>query len=339
MEKWKKFAKNIKLKILLRQSKVTDSSIKSFVDAQLQTLKTGNPDDFYLTDVVINPGYSNLNSSTPNPMFTNYGSVNYQGNSLNTDGWRLYKTAQYYANAVNGTSFGAATGDLRGTKQFGKLSMNNNLAASTTTGIKQGAPKPAGSTEWQYSFLGWKFIQSNSMITDYLANNRTDAAAAIAVSGAKMDGYLALDAENRLLLAEAAVLYPAWFTYDASALYMDAVKNSFTFYGLTSAQATTYLGALSTTNVGWLGAPSKIAAIQYQRLVCLANLRQVETYINFLKTGYPNIPVADGAAYPNKPYRLIYPLSEYTGNSSNVPNVSQAQIFVKNQFTPFWNQN
>jgi hypothetical protein len=339
MNKWKKFAKNIKLKILLRQSKVTDSSIKSFVDAQLQTLKTGNPDDFYLTDVVINPGYSNLNSSTPNPMFTNYGSVNYQGNSLNTDGWRLYKTAQYYANAVNGTSFGAATGDLRGTKQFGKLSMNNNLAASTTTGIKQGAPKPAGSTEWQYSFLGWKFIQSNSMITDYLANNRTDAAAAIAVSGAKMDGYLALDAENRLLLAEAAVLYPAWFTYDASALYMDAVKNSFTFYGLTAAQATTYLGALSTTNVGWLGAPSKIAAIQYQRLVCLANLRQVETYINFLKTGYPNIPVADGAAYPNKPYRLIYPLSEYTGNSSNVPNVSQAQIFVKNQFTPFWNQN
>lgn len=339
MKKWKKFAKNIKLKILLRQSKVTDSSIKSFVDAQLETLKTGNIDDFYLTDVVINPGYSNLNSSTPNPMFNNYGSVNYQGNSLNNDGWRLYKTAQYYANAVNGTTFGPGTGDLRGTKQFGRLSTNNNPPASSTVGIKQGAPKPAGSTEWQYSFLGWKFTKSNSTIVDFLANGITGAAVEIASQGAAMDGYLALDAENRLLLAEAAVLYPGLFTYDPSSLYQKAVENSFLFYGLTVAQATTYLGAISTTNVGWVGAPSKIAAIQYQRLVCLANLRQVETYINFLKTGYPAIPVADGAAYPNKPYRLIYPLSEYTGNSTNVPNVSQAQLFVKNQFTPFWNQN
>ncbi|WP_185290479.1 SusD/RagB family nutrient-binding outer membrane lipoprotein [Chryseobacterium lactis] len=339
MEKWKKFAKNIKLRILLRQSKVTDSSIKSFVDAQLQTLGTSNINDFYLTDVVINPGYSNLNSSTPNPMFTNYGSVNYQGNSLNNDGWRLYKTAQYYANAVNGTTFGPGTGDLRGTKQFGRLSSNNNPSAAATVGIKQGGNKPAGSSEWQYSFIGWKFIKSNSTITDFLANGLTGAAVEIASQGAAMDGYLALDAENRLLLAEAAVLYPSLFTYDPSALYTQAVQNSFAFYGLTAAQATTYLGAISTTNVGWIGAPSKIAAIQYQRLVCLANLRQVETYINFLKTGYPNIPVADNAAYPNKPYRLIYPLSEYTGNSSNVPNVSQAQIFVKNQFTPFWNQN
>jgi hypothetical protein len=99
------------------------------------------------------------------------------------------------------------------------------------------------------------------------------------------------------------------------------------------------LNNLNATSGGWTGAPSKIAAIQQQRLISLANLRQVETYVNFLKTGYPAIPVADNASYTNKPYRLVYPVSEYTGNSSNVPNVSQAQCFTKNALTPFWNQN
>ncbi|MDR2237791.1 MAG: SusD/RagB family nutrient-binding outer membrane lipoprotein [Chryseobacterium sp.] len=338
MDNWKKFAKNVKLKILLRQSKVTDSSIKSFVDAQLQTLATANPNDFYLTDVIINPGYSNLNGSTVNPLFANYGALDYQGVSLNDD-WRLYKVTQYYANSVNGTSYGAGTGDLRGTKQFGKLNPSNNLSAASTVGIKQGGIKPPGSTEWQYSFLGWKFAKSNSAFYDFAAEGVSTAGVEIASEGSQMDGYLALDAENRLLLAEAAVLYPAVFTYDPSALYREAVENSFKFYDLTASQATQYLNNLNTTSVGWGGAPSKIAAIQYQRFVSLANIRQVETYVNFLKTGYPNIPVADNAMYPNKPYRLIYPLSEYTGNSSNVPNITQAQVFAKNQFTPFWNQN
>ncbi len=339
MDNWKKFAKNIKLRILLRQSKVTDSSIKSFVDAQLQTLATSDPNDFYLTDVTINPGYSNLNESTVNPLFSNYGSVNYQATSLNNDGWRLYKVAEYYANAVNGTAFGTGTGDLRGTKQFGKRGANNNLPASSTVGIRQGGPKPAGSSEWQYSFLGWKFTKSNSDFNSFLFLGDTSFGADIASEGGGMDGYLALDAENRLLLAEAAVLYPGIFTFDPSLLYREAVEKSFSFYGLTSTQATQYLNNIATTNVGWAGAPSKIAAIQYQRLVSLANIRQVETYVNFLKTGYPAIPNADNAMYPNKPYRLIYPLSEYTGNSTNVPNITQGQVFVKNQFTPFWNQN
>lgn len=338
MDSWKKFAKNVKLKILLRQSKVTDATTKAFVDAQLQTLAGANPNEFYLGNVTINPGYNNSNSSTPNPLFSNYGAVDYQGTSVNINGWRLYKVAQYYANSVNGTTYGV--GDLRGSTQFRRLSPSDNpQSAASVVGIKQGGAKPAGSTEFNYSFLGWKFINSNSDIYAILTAGDSTAGGEIATEGSKMDGYLALNSENKLLLAEAATLYPSIFTFDAFGLYQDAVKDSYVFYGLTQAQATTYLGALSTKNVGWTGAPSKIAAIQYQRLICLANIRQVETYINFLKTGYPAIPVADNAMFSNKPYRLIYPLSEYTGNSNNVPNISQAQAFTKNQFTPFWNQN
>lgn len=348
MNDWKKFANNIKLKILLRQSKVTDTSVRSFVDAQLQTLAASSTDSFYIGDVIINPGYSNLNASTVNPLFSNYGAVNYQGSSINTNGWRLYKAAQYYANSVNGTSYGSVTADARGGVMFRRLSNSNNpQSGATVLGLRQGGPKLTGN-EWSLSsFIGWKFIGSN--ITSTVINNTnlyamlaagdTSAGAKIAQGGAAMDGYLALGSENKLLLAEAATLYPTIFTFSNQGLYQSAVQDSFTFYGLTGTQATNYLNALNLTTVGWTGAPNKIAAIQYQRFVSLPNLRQVETYINFLKTGYPNIPVADNAIYPNKPYRLIYPSSEYTGNSNNVPNVTQAQAFTKNQFTPFWNQN
>lgn len=353
MDKWTQFANNIKLKILLRQSKVTDATVRSFVDAQLQSLAGSDTSKFYTDDVAINPGYSNLNSSTPNPWFSNYGMVNYQGSSLNTNGWRLYKAAQYYANSVNGTLYGVAARDLRGSQMFRRLSsspLNGPQPASSVIGLKQGAPKLSGS-EWQVSFIGWKFIgskfdlnaaenpdDSNLLVYGMLSGD-TDAGAEIAKRGSAMDGYLALGSENKLLLAEAATLYPAIFTFNAQTQYQDAVEDSFEFYGLTPDQAQDYLDGINATSIGWTGAPNKIAAIQYQRFASLANLRQVETYINFLKTGYPNIPVADNAIYPNKPYRLIYPSSEYTGNSSNVPNVSQAQVFTKNQYTPFWNQN
>lgn len=349
MNKWKLFAKNIKLKILLRQSKVTDPSVKSFVDAQLQTLATANSADFFTGDVIINPGYSNQNSSTPNPLFSNYGAVNFQGSAVNINGWRLYKTAQYYANSVNGTTYGSAAADARGAVMFRRMSSSNAVQpASSVLGLKQGAPKLSGN-EWNLaSFIGWKFIGSNATSpTAYNTNNiyrmtqlgDTSSGAAIADAAAGMDGYLALGSENKLLLAEAATLYPSIFTFNNQTLYLAAVNDSFLFYGLTTNQATNYLNGLNATTAGWAGAPNKIAAIQYQRFASLPNLRQVETYINFLKTGYPAIPVADNAIYPNKPYRLIYPSSEYTGNANNVPNVTQAQSFVKNQYTPFWNQN
>lgn len=140
------------------------------------------------------------------------------------------------------------------------------------------------------------------------------------------------------MLAEAAVTYPQYFS-GAQVHYDNAVKASFKFYGLTEADATAYLALLDTKTVGWTGAPSKIAAIQYQRLIALNQVKPMETYLNYLKTGYPETPLALTAAHPNKPYRLVYPQSEYVGNSANVPNVSTNDVFVKNAFTPFWNRN
>ncbi|WP_419869869.1 SusD/RagB family nutrient-binding outer membrane lipoprotein [Chryseobacterium sp. CT-SW4] len=314
MDSWKLFANNVKLRLLLRQSKVTDATVRSFVDQQLQTFSGSTIADFYTSDVVIQPGYNNGTAAGLNPMYANYGRFTYDDSSINTNGWRLLKASANYAAYVNGTSPNTSgVTDPRGIRQF-------SAVGGAVSGIVQGSQRDQTKTESQFSWLGWKF------------NNYAS------VNGG-MDGYLMLGSEANLLLAEAAVTYPSIFTFDAYSRYQAAVQSSFVFYGLTAAQATTYLTNLSAKPYGWAGAPNKIAAIQYQRLVSLANLRSVETYINYLKTGYPETPLAIGAQEANKPYRLIYPLSEYTSNSGNVPNMSNSDAFSKNQFTPFWNQN
>lgn len=311
MDKWKAFANTLKLRILLRQSNVNDATIKSFVNQELATL---SGETFVDYDVTINPGYSSATTENFNPLYREYGRV-LVDHTTNTQGWRVIKASDHFAKSVNGDTTYPTSGvvDKRGTKLF--LSVGGKVQ-----GIVQGTQKIAGKVENNYSFLGWKFGVSN---------------AAGGLNNASMDGYLMLKSEAKLLLAEAATLYPAYFT-NAKGYYDQAVNDSFVFYGLTSTDATSYLAALDTTSVGWTGATNKIAAIQYQRFVSLANLRSIETYINYIKTGYPNIPLATTAQQSRKPYRLIYPVSEYTGNTVNVPKMQNTDAFTINQFSPFW---
>lgn len=313
VDEWVKFAKTIKLRILLRQSKVTDATIKTFVDAQLATLAG---ETFVDSDVTIQPGYNAGTQAGMNPLYSNYGYYLYDG-SRNNSGNRYIMISDHFAKLLKGDASKPTSGvvDPRRTKMYRAVS-------STVKGIEQGSVKPDNTEEAQYSRLGW--IYDRTAVGD--------------MSGASSKGYLMTASESELLQAEAAVLYPQYFS-GADTHYKNAVYASFISYGLTSATADSYLAALDSKTVGWTGAPSKIAAIQYQRLVCLNLTRPVETYINYLKTGYPDTPLALTATKPNKPYRLVYPQSEYVGNSANVPNVTANDVFVKNNFTPFWNRN
>lgn len=311
MGDWKKLANTIKLRLLLRQSKVTDPAIKSFVTAQLQTLQNAS---FITTNATINPGYNSSNAAQQNPLINNYGYLIFDGSAVNTNGWRLIDISSHFAGLLNG-----ANTKTQGTIDSRRGSMYL-AAGGTITGITQGEGQIPGATEASFSRLRWKFL-----------NN-------VAGTNSDINGYIMTVAEAELLQAEAAELYPSIFS-NALGHYNNAVNASFAFFELTPAQATTYLNSLNTKPYGWNGADGHIAAIQYQRMVALHFVKPQETYINYLKTGYPATPLALTATQPNKPWRLVYPSREYNTNSANVPNVTQADVFVKNQYTPFWNRN
>lgn len=312
MDEWRKVANTIKLRILLRQSKVTDTNIRSFVTTQLQSLQGKQ---FVTTNITINPGYGNANADQQNPLINNYGYYNFDASAINTNGWRYIMISSHFAGLLNGTNAKtqATTDPRRGLMYL--------AAGGTIRGITQGESQIPGALENQFSRMGWKFLNNSSPTTN-----------------SEIDGYVMTAAESYLLQAEAAELYPAIFT-GAQTNYNSAVIASFTTLGGTSAQATTYLASLSSKPYGWNGTDGHIAAIQYQRMVSLHYFKPQETYINYLKTGFPATPLALTATQPNKPWRLVYPGREYSTNGANTPVVNQSDVFVKNQFTPFWNRN
>jgi len=315
MEQWKKLANTIKLRLLLRQSKLNDS----FVNEQLASLSGAS---FVDSNVEINPGFSNATEQQINPLYLNFGAFNYTYTANNLAGYVYYKASDHIAKLVEGDTSKPTSGvkDPRRAAMFRTVTvgLDGSTIAAKVVGIEQGQTRIDGTTTAMYSFQ-----------RDWMYTTPDD--------GGTRPGYIMLKSEAELLLAEAAVLYPQYFS-NALGHYTNAVAESFAFYGLT-ASSSDYLAALDSKTVGWSGAPSKIAAIQYQRLIILNNYKPYETYINYLKTGYPETPLATTALYPNKPYRLPYPISEFIGNSANVPKLTEADMFTKNQYTPFWNRN
>ena len=319
MEQWIKLANTVKLRLLLRQSKVTDPTIRAFVNAQLQTLQGAEFINEFDGDATINPGYNNSNAAQQNPLIRNYAWLNFDQSAENINGYRLIDISSHFAGLLNGSN-AKTTGVADG-----RRGIMYRAVGGTIRGITQGDGQIPGTTEASFSRMAWRFREVNQAGTAWAEN-----------SG--IDGVVMSVSESELLQAEAAELYPAIFT-NAIGHYNQAIISSFRAFGLAATAATTYTNNLSTRPYGWNGADGHIAAIQYQRMIALHYVKPQETYINYLKTGYPLTPLALTATQPNKPWRLVYPAREYNTNSSNVPNVTQSDVFVKNQFTPFWNRN
>jgi hypothetical protein len=325
MDKWVKLANTIKLRILLRQSKVTDPNIRSFVDSQLQSLQNASFITSLADQANINPGYNAGNETQQNPLIRNYHYANFNLSTLNTNGYRyIGNITDHYATLLEGTNpKTAGTKDPRGFIMYRPVTPAPGQP-QILRGIVQGQGQLPGATEASFSRLRWKFYEVGG----------TPAAL---VNNSSMDGYIMTLAESELLQSEAAELYPSIFS-NAQGHYNSAVTASFNFFGI-GGQAATYLASINTKPYGWNGADGHIAAIQYQRMIALNFVKPQETYINYLKTGYPVTPLATTASQPNKPWRLSYPSFEYVANTANVPNVSLTDLFVKNQYTPFWNRN
>jgi hypothetical protein len=146
---------------------------------------------------------------------------------------------------------------------------------------------------------------------------------------AASDGLVMSSAEAWFLLAEA--YDKNYLTGDAEAAFTAGITASFTFLG--SSNVTTYLSNIDAVpGLGWNGG-NHLEAIMTQKWLAVNGVNPIESFIDYTRTGYPDIPLATTALYPNRPYRLSYPLSEFVANSANVPSLSQAQLFVEG---PFW---
>lgn len=330
MEEWKRFANTVLLKFAIRLSNTSNSEGQSLKNNIIANLSGA---DFITDDVTINPGYNNESASGQNPLYNDWGWESFTGSR---SGGRIALASENIIRYLEGDSRKITSGisDPRIGflfKTAKKYTGNASLGAEGYYGYVQGHTNDGFMEDNGFDPFDDSFVkpseQNLSFKGGYLGESSDQ--------GALMDGVLMMLSESEFLQAEAAVHGYSGFS-GGKEHFENGIIASFYFDGMMG-EAADYIGDISSrAKVGWTGSDEdKIAAIQYQRWIALTNYNGMETYINYLRTGYPEIPLATTTTRPNKPYRLLYPAQEYSSNSANVPNIALDDIFTKGESTPF----
>jgi len=292
VNKWIRFANTLKLRLLLRQSNLTDAETVAYLNDQFATLDGAI---FLEENVLINPGYTNATTAQLNPFYALFKTT---GNE-NTQTYNFVRATAYVGSFLNGTApETAGLTDPRGGRLY-------NLQGGQVVGAVQGAttgPDPM-------SEIGTGLIRT-----------------------ASSDGVVMSFAETNFLLAEAALKGYLPSIAGMEQMYFDnGVTASFELLGLTAADAANYLAnASGYPNVGWNG--DFMQAIMTQKWIACNGFNGIESFIEMNRTGFPVLPMPTTSLFPNRPYRLLYPTSELVANSANVPGVQLSQIFIQGPF-------
>lgn len=328
-DNWKKFANTIKLRYLVRMSRLTGSE-GAYRDQKLATLSGAQ---FLSADVLINPNYSSATDAQQNPFYGTYIRTA-TGSRVGT----VVTVSEHFATAMNGNPNNLVLPNNPAntyTKYTGLVDPRRGRFFSTVSGalrgIRQGAlagedGAPTGNNS--VSRIGIGITGETST-----ANTVTNISL-----GSSKSGVIMSLSEIEFLLAEAGLRYPS-VVASPDVHFTNGINASFTYLGATGAAA--YItGANTRPGLGWIGTnDQKMEAIMTQSWIANTSINPIQSFINYNKTGYPYTPLATTTSKSNKPYRLVYPVSEYVANSANVPNVTSNDVFIRNQYTPFWNQN
>ena len=328
--KWISFANTVKLRYLVRMSNVT-GALATYRDQKLATLASAT---FIAADVNVNPGYNSSADTKQNP-WVNYNV--YTSSGTRPQNYTLVVPSENMAIVLNGNN----VNDTKDVYQKfngiidGRRGRMFTLVAGNVEGVRQGATpgQPGAASGRTVSRLG------NGLIVGSQTISATDAAGIKSETiqkGSSKSGVLMTKAEAEFILAEAAVRYPAIFS-GAQGHFDAAVTASYAYLGATG--AATYLGQISAVPKLGLTAgttSNKIEAIMTQKWIALTGINPEQSFFDYTRTGFPFTPLPTVAIKTVKPNRLLYPNSEYQSNINNVPAMTAEDVFVKNQFTPFW---
>lgn len=294
MEKWARFANTIKLRMLIRLSNTNQDA---YIKAQI-ALIDDNGAGYITTDIVANPGYSD-NEDKQNPFY------------------------DYFRNPITGTEQDRGDYTVASDYTLNYLTTTNDprlnrlYAPAQTGGAFKGAPQitllpGTGFTSKDLSKVGPGLIIASSQ-----------------------DQPLMTMPEALLLQAEAMSRgYISGGDAAAKSKFEQAITSSFENLKVpnaTTAAATYY--SQDIANVSWNSSSDKIQAIITQKWVALNGTSSIELWIEKTRTGFPaNLPIpSEGGG--TRPVRLLYPGSEVSRNSKNVPAQTAQTAFTDN---PFW---
>ncbi|WP_375239440.1 SusD/RagB family nutrient-binding outer membrane lipoprotein [Aurantibacter sp.] len=307
MSMWTQFANTLKLKMLLRVKDFADSNVDADFTTFYNTEVANLDENFLSSDATIDPVYENA-AGKQNPFFANYGQDSAGEDTFDND---FIVPSDYSAEFLKGntTEDGTTTGifDARLLRLYEPVTQGPD--AGNVTGVQQGADNTTAPVE--LSELGPGVLLGSEQVS-----------------------YLMTAAEALFIQSEAAFL--GVISGDAQTLFEDGIRASFNNLGI-AGSADAYITASANTNLlGWTGSADKVEAIMTQKWIALSPYNAIESWIEYTRTGFPDVPVSIIAESPTRPNRLLYPSSEYSTNSANVPTQAQSDAFGTKLF---WDVN
>ncbi len=242
------------------------------------------------------------NDVTINPGYTQdtnrqnpfYGNF-YAVNETQTQQYRFIRAADYAVNYMNGTLTGVA--DPRIEEIYAPL-------GGGVVGVLQGAD-------------------------DTNAPETISAIGTGLLRGDDQDGIVMLASTSYFLQAEA--VFRGYLSGDAESLFNAGVASSFEYYDLDPSTYQTISQGFD--EISWSGSANKIEAIMTQKWIATNGINAIESWIDYTRTGFPELPLPLTAQNTDRPNKLLYPTSEQVANSANVPSQNQQSAF--NEFI-FW---
>ena len=304
--KWIQFANSLKLRILIRQSRMTgrDAYITAEINKAAATTEGFLPNGL---DVTANPGYV-ASAGKLNPFYENWG--------YNASGG-----AQAIARYPRPTEF-----------LFTTLKAANDTFRMKRLAYPNGGEGVA--PEIITNYLGVPFGVSSG----YLSQNTSY----IGPSQIKKGDFarpmlLMTNAESQFLLAEAKQRYAGvTLPSTAQAYYEQGVKEAFRLTGTTTAYGAAAATTLLTSGKDlsdWTASPDKLKAIWMQKWLALTNYSGLEAWNEYRKNNFPVTPAsASTAANAPRPVRLFYPSGEVASNGENVKAQGTIDVFATRLF-------
>jgi len=291
---WIKFANSLKLRILMRQAKV--SGRDAYISAEVNKIFAEGTGILSGTDAGVNPGYV-ASAGQINPFYDLYG-------------YSETNARRAYNNWPRGTEFVIntlkSTGDTVRLKRIYYAIGNENGAN----------PGVSTKDEVAANYVGVPYGSS----AGFLPAVTSAPGPSVLVKGAYNKPYILMTAaEAQLNLAEAKQRYGTSinFTGTAQSYYEAGVKESYRILGASSADATRLL-ASGVQDIDFAASTNKLQAIGYQKWLTFANYNGLEAWSEYRKNNYPAIPQSKNYVGTARPLRLYYPGTELGSNGANV---------------------
>lgn len=307
--KWIQFANSLKMRILIRQSKVAGRD--AYIKTEINKIVTQGSGFIAGEEVGVGgPGFYLPTAGKLNPVYDRWG---YDANGAKRALSNFPRLTQFLVNSLK------TSGDTLRLKRLGYANGGEN----------QATPGVSVNREVASNYAGVPFGASSG----FLPGTASSLGPSLIVKGVFDKPYILMTAsEVQFLLAEAKQRYADVTLPNTAQAYFEAgITQSFRVLGAPVAGAAAFKGS-KVNNYDWDASTDKLAAVAIQKWISLANFNGLEAWAEYRRTNLPVIPQSIQVPDTKRPVRLFYPNTESGSNGVNVTAQGTVDAFATKLF-------